>query len=159
MKTKIDLDKIDIKLLSMLQEDSSISIRELSKTVNLKMPELHKRIKRLEENGVIKKFTVLLNSEKLGFNLTAFILAKVEGKNSNYVINKLIKNPHVLESYKVTGHYDILLKVKFKSISEFHEFLDTIAMIEEIANSTSMVVLKLHKEVVEIPLRSEEFKL
>jgi len=65
----------------------------------------------------------------------------------------------VLEIYKVTGHYDILLKVKFKSISEFHEFLDTIAMIEEIANSTSMVVLKLHKEVVEIPLRSEEFKL
>ncbi len=90
MKTKIDLDKIDIKLLSMLQEDSSISIRELSKTVNLKMPELHKRIKRLEENGVIKKFTVLLNSEKLGFNLTAFILAKVEGKNSSYVINKLV---------------------------------------------------------------------
>ncbi|ACS90042.1 MULTISPECIES: Lrp/AsnC family transcriptional regulator [Thermococcus] len=159
MKTKIDLDKIDIKLLSMLQEDSNISIRELSKTVNLKMSELHKRIKRLEENGVIKKFTVLLNPEKLGFNLTAFMLAKIEGKNSSYVINKLIKNPHVLEVYKVTGDYDMLLKVKFKSINEFHEFLDTIAKIEEIVDSTSMVVLKIHKEVVEIPLRSEEFKL
>lgn len=65
----------------------------------------------------------------------------------------------MLEVYKVTGHYDILLKVKFKSISEFHEFLDTIAKIEEIVNSTSMVALKIHKEVVEIPLRSEEFKL
>lgn len=124
------IDNTDIKILKELQLDSRLSIRELSKRVNLSPPSVSERIKKLEDNGVIESYTIKINKSALDFSIQCII--QIDIKNSNFVkFKELIYNhPRIVFCYRIAGHSCILVKLIAKSISEIEKFIDSISSLD-----------------------------
>ncbi|WP_297535301.1 Lrp/AsnC family transcriptional regulator [Thermococcus sp.] len=146
------LDEVDRKILMILQKNSRTPLREISKEVGLAESTIYERIKKLKDRGVIRKFTVILDPDALGFKILAFILIKAHAGMYSHVAKELMKYPEIGEIYETTGDYDMLVKIRTRSSEELNEFLDRIGEIEGIESTHTMVVLKTHKETTEIPL-------
>ncbi|AGT34190.1 transcriptional regulator [Thermococcus litoralis DSM 5473] len=146
------LDEIDKEILRVLQKNSRTPLREISKRVGLAESTVYERIKKLKERGIIKKFTIILDPESLGFHLLAFILIKAKAGKYAEVAEKLIAYPEIVEIYETTGDYDMILKIRTRSSEELNDFLDKIGEIEGVVATHTMVVLKIHKETTELPL-------
>ncbi|HHI00394.1 MAG: Lrp/AsnC family transcriptional regulator [Thermococcus sp.] len=146
------LDEIDKEILRVLQKNSRTPLREISKRVGLAESTVYERIKKLKERGIIKKFTIILDPESLGFHLLAFILIKAKAGKYAEVAEKLISYPEIVEIYETTGDYDMILKIRTRSSEELNDFLDKIGEIEGVVATHTMVVLKIHKETTELPL-------
>ncbi len=149
---RANLDDIDRKILTILQKNSRTPLREISKEVGLAESTVYERIKKLKEHGIIRKFTVILDPDALGFTLLAFILIKSKAGKYSHVASELRKYPQIVEIYETTGDYDMLVKIRTKNSEELNEFLDTIGEIEGVVATHTMVVLKVHKETTELPL-------
>jgi len=117
----MEIDKKDEKIIDILKQDSRAPIREISKQSKIRPSTVHQRIQKLIENNVIEKFTIKLNNKAVGENFIVFMLVK--GGTTEYIDNKFLQNGHVKEVFGVTGEYDLLIKLKFKDVEEFHEFI------------------------------------
>ena len=117
----LKLDDKDFAIIEQLGNDARISIRKLGKLTGIRPSTVHQRIKRLVTNKVIQRFTVKLDHEKLGNNLTVFMLAV--GSLDRYLDDKILKSKHVLELHGITGEYDLLLKLRFKDMKQFNKFV------------------------------------
>lgn len=115
------LDKKDMKIITMLRNNARASIRDISKATGIRPSTVHQRIKKLVENDVIEKFTVKLNDDKMEEGFASFML--ISGSPERYLDDKILKNRHVKGIYGITGEYDLLIKMKFKDMSAFNEFL------------------------------------
>ncbi len=115
------LDKKDIKIIEVLKDNSRASIRDISKATGIRPSTVHQRIKKLVENGIIEKFTLALNDDKVGEGFTVFML--ISGSTERYLDNKILKNEHVKGIYGITGEYDLLIKMKFQDMMGFNDFL------------------------------------
>jgi DNA-binding Lrp family transcriptional regulator len=126
-----DLDKIDIRILQLLQEDGKMSREEIAKEVGKGISTVHARIKALESSGVIKKYTAILDSAKLSRQTLAFVLIRIryyapgqEGMLSQRDFCKEIaQHPLVQDVHVLSGEYDVLLKVRAKDIDEINHFI------------------------------------
>ncbi len=146
------LDEVDKKILAILQRNSRTPLREISKEVGLAESTVYERIKKLKERGIIKKFTVILDPESLGFEILAFILIKSKAGMYSHVATELKQYPQIVEIYETTGDYDMLVKIRTGGSDELNEFLDRIGEIDGVVATHTMVVLKVHKETTELPL-------
>ncbi len=149
------LDDVDRKILSILQKNSRTPLREISREVNLAESTIYERIKKLKERGgVIKKFTVILDPDSLGFGILAFILIKAKAGKYSTVASELKKYPpEIVEVYETTGDYDMLVKIRTRGSEELNDFLDRIGgEIEGVEATHTMVVLKVHRETTELPI-------
>ena len=113
------LDDKDLKIIEVLKEDSRLSIRNIAKRANLRPSTVHIRIDKLKKKKIIEKFTLKLNNKAIGENFIAFILINT----SKDLDNHLIKNRHIKEIFGITGEYDLILKMKFKDVEEFNNFI------------------------------------
>ena len=113
------IDDKDLAIISELRKDSRQSIRDIAKITEIRPSTVHVRINQLIKNGVIEKFTLKLNNEAFGENFIVFVLIK-----TNEEIKKSVfSHPAVREVFGVTGEYDLMMKLKFKDINDFHAFL------------------------------------
>ncbi|CAD5244945.1 Lrp/AsnC family transcriptional regulator [Thermococcus camini] len=149
---RMGLDDTDRKILAILQKNSRTPLREISKEVGLAESTVYERIKKLKDRGIIKKFTVILDPDSLGFQILAFILIKSKAGMYAHVANELKRHPQIVEIYETTGDYDMLVKIRTGGSDELNEFLDTIGEINGVEATHTMVVLKIHKETTELPL-------
>lgn len=115
------LDNIDHKIISILKENSRLSIRDIARKANLRPSTVHDRIKKLRENNIIEKFTVKLNNKAIGENFIVFMF--VAGKPTEYITQPLLKNKRITEVFGITGEYDMVFKLKFKDVEEFNNFI------------------------------------
>ena len=118
----MELDKTDRKILALLQHDASLSASEIAERVNLSQPPCWRRIKRLEEMGVIQRRVALLDQKMLGLNVTVFARIKLSahGKKSLPEFEEQIRELHeVLECHTVMGDYDFLLKIVTRDIDTY----------------------------------------
>ena len=115
------IDSKDVKIIEVLKGDSRKPIREIANSTKIRPSTVHQRIQKLVENGVIEKFTIKLNNKAIGENFIVFMLVK--GSTAEYISNKTVNNWHVKEIFGITGEYDLLLKLKFKDVEEFNEFV------------------------------------
>lgn len=142
------LDEKDIEILGILKKDSQLTTRQISKKMNMPITTVHHRIKKLEQAGVIKGYTVILDNEKLGRAVAAYILVsvdyKADSKISQASIAKKIKNYSDVEEVAiVTGTTDILVKVRMKAIGDLNHFVtDLLRNIEGVDKTQTMVVLQ-----------------
>ncbi len=130
---KMEIDKRDKAILNELQKNCKLSSRQLSKKLDIPPTTVHNRIKKLEENGVIKGYHAKVDPTKVGYNSSAivFIRAKQdfvaqEEANSQKApkpLESLIKMPQVLDAYATTGHDDIVIKVVGKDDREVGSFV------------------------------------
>ncbi|MBN1501964.1 Lrp/AsnC family transcriptional regulator [Candidatus Woesearchaeota archaeon] len=142
------LDALDMQVLEILEKDSKLSIKQISKMVKKPITTIHNRIKKLELQGIITQYTIKLNYEKLGRAISAYILITVKYLEDNRVsqseIGNKVKNRKEVESVSViTGEKDIIIKVRVASISQLNKLITNyLRNIEGIDKTETMIVLE-----------------
>jgi Lrp/AsnC family leucine-responsive transcriptional regulator len=131
------LDKLDRQIIAMLASDARISVKDLANRVNLSSPSTSERLKRLEERGVIRAFTIEVDPQALGYTLQAIVRVRpMPGKL--HIVQKLIEEiPEFTECDKVTGDDCFVCRLHLRSIAELDGILDRVA--ESAETSTSIV--------------------
>jgi len=136
------LDNKDHKIIAVLRDNARISIRDLAKKTNLRPSTVHQRIKRLKQEKVIEKYTLKLNNKAIEENFIAFILANTK-KDLDQIT---LANKHIKEVFGITGEYDIIMKLKFKDVEEFNDFILKFRKELAIKETLTMVVTANIKE-------------
>ena len=114
------LDDLDMKILSALYADSSISVPRLSKQLGVNLSVMYSRIKRLQKRGVIEKFTVLVNEDRLGMRAGALAGLNIDPKQRENVLKEVGEIEGVRLIREVTGRFDIIATLKGQSLDELH---------------------------------------
>lgn len=140
------IDETSKKVLAEYLQDSRQSFREVARKIGISSGTVASRIKEMEESGVIKKYTTLLNYEKLGFELTAVTEITVSEGMMIEVGNEISKIDHTVGVYNVTGDSDILVIAKFRSRAALSDFTKTILKLEHVVRTKTHVVLNTLKE-------------
>ena len=141
------MDKTDLKILSELSNDSSISIPKLSEKINVNTSVVYSRIKRLVKTKLIKKFTIDVNDKELGYAVKSLTGINMDSKQRDVVIEELFKIPGVREISEVTGRFDILVIMFAKNLPEMHRLIsEEIGKIQGIESSESFIEMKRRKK-------------
>ncbi|MCD6503635.1 MAG: transcriptional regulator [Thermoplasmata archaeon] len=136
------IDEKDKKLLAALLMNSREKLTELAKLLEVSVTAVSKRLQKLENMGVVRRYSVSLDFTKLGFRITALVRIAIEPSKRNYVINELRKVKNILEFYEVSGDYDIIAKVVARDISEYRDkVLTRLSRIDGIKKTSSMIVM------------------
>jgi Lrp/AsnC family transcriptional regulator for asnA, asnC and gidA len=114
------VDAIDLKILAELQKDANISVPKLSKKINVNPSVAYSRIKRLTKKQLIKRFTIEVNDDILGYNVSAIIGLNIDSKVREQLLDEMLRMEGVRDIYEVTGRFDLLVRVKAKSLDELH---------------------------------------
>ena len=150
------LDEIDIKLLKRLQNNSNITTKELASHVNLSATPVFERIKKLENEGYIKKYVAILDADKMNRSLTAFCNVTLK-EHTKAIGNKFVEDikslKEVTECYNTSGDYDFLLKVMVKDMKHYQDFvLNSLGYIENIGSTHTAFVMGEIKHSYQIPI-------
>jgi Lrp/AsnC family leucine-responsive transcriptional regulator len=131
------LDKLDQQIIEILAAEGRISVKDLAQRVNLSSPSASERIRRLEERGVIRAFTIEIDPQAIGYALQAIVRVKpLPGKL--HLVQKLIEQiPEFSECDKVTGDDCFICRLHLRSIAELDKILDRVS--ESAETSTSIV--------------------
>jgi Lrp/AsnC family transcriptional regulator for asnA, asnC and gidA len=114
------LDDIDMKILSSLYADASVSVPKLSKQLGVNLSVMYSRIKRLQRRGIIEKFTVQVNEDSLGMRAGALAGLNIDPKQREAVLKDIEKIDGVRLIREVTGRFDIIVNLKGLSLDELH---------------------------------------
>lgn len=148
MVTETEIDDIDKKIIRMLLADSRVSFVEIARAVGLSDPTIHLRVKKLQEAGIIEKFTVILAPEKVEKGFAAFIEINVKPTTIEEVIGNLEKLDSVLEIHETFGDYDLICKIRAGTHEELRSIIkEKIRSLPNILNTSLTTVLKTRKEV------------
>ncbi|MGE5398484.1 MAG: Lrp/AsnC family transcriptional regulator [Chitinophagales bacterium] len=150
------LDNHDKAILRELQEDGSISNLDLSKKIGLSPSACLARKKNLLENGVIKKFTAIVDEKKLGMETLAFVLINLTPLNRETIhsfledVNQL---PQVQECYTLSGSHDFMLKVVARDMESYRDFIiDYLMQNTAISRVETSMVMGIEKRTVYVPI-------
>ncbi|MBM4241446.1 MAG: Lrp/AsnC family transcriptional regulator [Euryarchaeota archaeon] len=145
------MDDVDLAILRSLLKNARITISQMSKEIDIPDATISNRLKKLEKD-VIKKYTLILDWNKLGLEITAMIIIQTESEKHEFVKEQLSKLEEVSEVYSVSGEYDILIKVWVHGLEELNQLINTkIRSIDGIEDLTEMIVMERVKEEM-IPL-------
>ena len=122
----MNLDKLDMMILNELLSDSRLSYRKLAEKLNVAVGTVQARIKKMEKEGIIKGYTVVLDHERLGYQLTSITEVIVSKGKLIDTEKEIAKMRNVLAVYDVTGDADIVVVAKFKSREELSKFTKTL---------------------------------
>jgi len=151
-------DYIDLKIISILQKDSSKPIKDISKKVGLSISPCWNRIQKLQDLGIIKHKTVILDPEKLGYSNRVFVFIKTNQHKKRWSDNfkdYILKQPNVIGLYRISGAYDYLIDVLAKDIKDFDLFYKNLIENIEIFEVSSSFVMEIMKETTNIPILNE----
>ena len=148
------LDKLDYKILNILQEDNTIAIKDLAERIGLSFTPTYERVKSLKNNGIIKKYVAIVDREKVGYELVAYCNVTIKNKSVEIlrdVEEKLNKCPEIVEVVSVSGVYDYMIKIVTKNIKEYNDFVEkTFTNYPHIGDYHSSIVLCTVKEETKI---------
>jgi Lrp/AsnC family leucine-responsive transcriptional regulator len=140
------LDAIDKQLLTLLQQNSKQTNKQLSQQLNLSVTAIFERIKKLELNGVIKQYVALLDKKKVDLGFTVFCHVKLTKHEQKSIANfetEIEQLSEVLECFHVSGDYDYLLKVAVTDMDHFRTFMvNKLTSLEEIGSTQSSITIK-----------------
>ncbi len=152
----MELDRYDLHILKILQNDSSISMQDLGAQIGLSHTPCWRRIKKLEEHGVIIKQVALLNSKSLDLDVNVFVHVTLRQHHEN-ALNRFEEAvgelTEVVECYTVSGETDFLLRVVVKDVEAYEKLLKgTLLQLPEVGNLSSTFALRQVKYTTEIPI-------
>jgi DNA-binding Lrp family transcriptional regulator len=139
-------DELDIRIMTLLQQDSRISFNKIAEKLGISVGTAYNRVRDLEKNGVVRGYTVILDSTKLGFELTALILIQAEGKHLEEVETEIAKASSVIAVYDITGDYDAAIITKFKDRASLNDFVKNLLSTSHIKRTVTNVALNVIKE-------------
>lgn len=140
------MDQTDKMIVHMLAGDANTSATQIGAAVGLSIPAVNKRIRRLQEEGVIRSFTVLTDGKKAGKPILAYILLVLRyGDGVESLVKYIQSDPDILECYAVTGEYDYILKVCATDVESLEEKLLQLKRQKGVVKSHTMLSLMEHK--------------
>lgn len=153
---QVGLDETDKTILRLLQTDGRVSNAAIARQVGLSAPATHARVKRLEETGVVRQYSTLLDREAMGFDMVCFISVSLQLHQFEAVerFKELVQDmPEVLECHHITGEFDYLLKAVFRNRDELQEFVvNKLTPIPGMARiNTSLVLIEI-KATQQLPI-------
>lgn len=131
------MDKIDYKIIELLQKNARYPLKHLAEEVYLSTPAVSARIEKLEEAGIIRGYSVDVNPLKLGYNIKAFINLEMSPKQKPEFYPFIASCPNVLECNCVTGKYSMLIKVAYHTTLELDAF---IGELQKFGNTDTQIV-------------------
>lgn len=140
------IDEIDLKILSELQKDASISVPKLSKKINVNSSVVYSRIKRLSKRQLIRRFTIEVNDDILGYGVTALIGLNIDSKIREQILEEILHLDSVREVYEVTGRFDLIVKVKARSLDELHQTVSArIGKINGVMHTETFIEMRMRE--------------
>jgi len=154
------MDKIDARILNILQQDCFVPVKEIAKKVSLSYTPTYERIRHLEESGVIIRSVTIVDPRKVGIKLFVYcnITLKMQSKKSLIEFEKTInKIPEIMEVISLSGVYDYMLKIATRDIESYNDFvMNKLANIPNIGQYHSNIVMSVVKNETAFPIPEED---
>ena len=142
----MEYDDLDKRILELLSRNSRLSVREISKIIDSSPPTVSRRIRRLEESGIIKGYVSIIEDEELGYDCRALLLIKVSGgSDPEKIIEEMKDNERICNLYKTVGNYDIISTATCPRMEGLSEFIDGLRKIDGIAWIDSVLITSREK--------------
>jgi Lrp/AsnC family leucine-responsive transcriptional regulator len=159
MNANNSLDSVDRRILTILQENGRITNVKLASEVGLSPPTVLERVRKLEERGIIEKYVALVDPDKVGRGLCAFVLVSLTFHREKIIERfrkEILGHPAVLECHHVAGEGDFLLKVVEGDIQAYRNFLvNTLTQLEGVQRVTTMIVFESLKRDTQMPVEED----
>ncbi len=154
------LDEIDRQILEILQQDGRITNSELSRRVGISPPPTLERVRKLERNGVIRRYVALVEPHAVGIETFTFVAVTLTRHGRDAVtafLEAVQEHPEILETHHITGDADFLLKIAVRNFPTYENFvLQTLTDLPFVQNLKTMVVLSTTKSETVLPISNEE---
>lgn len=151
----ISLDKIDMDILKLLQQNASLTNKQIASKLGMSSTPIFERTRKLEKNGVITHYAAIIDREKIGKNLLVFCNVTVK-EHTEQKLNKFEQEiqiiPEVTECFLISGNADYVLKVIVENMAAYNLFLHKLSRFENISNTNSVIVLRQVKNTSKLPL-------
>jgi Lrp/AsnC family transcriptional regulator len=157
----VDLNRIDAKILARLQAESDITIAELADAVGLSSNACWRRVKAMEEAGVIKRRVALLDAEKLGLGTTVFVNIRTSQHSEDWLerfAEGVARIPEIVEFYRMSGEVDYLLKIIVSDIAHYDRVYKKLIRVTSLLDVSSSFAMEQLKYTTALPLSEVEFK-
>ena len=146
------LDEKDIAILKILQQNAKATITEISQKVHLSSSPIFDRIKRMEQNGIIKQYVALVDASKVNRGLTAICYVSLKEHNKKAgtkFIKSILEMPEVIECYSISGEFDFMLKVVGQNMESYYDFhVNKLSQAENVGHIQSVFVMGTIKETI-----------
>jgi DNA-binding Lrp family transcriptional regulator len=140
------IDDVDLRILSLLQKDCRLSFNKIARKLGISVGTAFNHVKSLEKKGIIKGYTAIADSSKLGYSLTAIIMIQAEGTHLTDIENEIAKTANVVAVYDITGDYDATVIAKFKDRANLNAFIKNLLTLPHIKRTVTNVALNVIKE-------------
>ena len=144
------LDATDLAILKLLQQNARITIKEISEQVHLSTTPVHERIRRMEQNGVIKQYITVLNAAKVGKGLMVicYVSLRQHSKNAgDKFIKSILAMNEVIECLTISGEFDFMLKVVASNMDDYYDFhVNKLSQVENVGTVQSVFVMGVIKQ-------------
>ena len=143
------MDAFDSKILKLLMQNARMTGADIARKVNLSLPAVTDRLRKLTRSGVVDKYTVKLNREKLSLHLLAFVQVWIDHTKNVNIQDQIVALNEVLECHHVAGDFDLLLKVLVKDTAALEELLvHKIKSIKAVTRTSTTIILSSSKEEI-----------
>lgn len=148
------LDKIDLSILKLLQQNARITVKELSEKVHLSTSPVHERVKRMEQAGIIKQYVTVLDAAKVGKGLMVicYVSLRQHSKNAgDKFIRSILEMNEVLECLTISGEFDFMLKVVAENMDDYYHFhVNKLSQTDNVGNVQSVFVMGVNKQTLQL---------
>jgi len=141
----MSLDILDMKIIKCLTDDARSTYKKMAEEAGVSEATIKNRIDKLQEEGIIKKFTIVMDYHKLGRAIKAFIGLKVQPAKLSSIVEVIENNPDVHVLYRTSGDVDLLIEVIFEQMEDLNSFLETELALDGILGTVVTIVIGPYK--------------
>ena len=150
------MDKIDLEILNYVQHNANLSAGQIAEKVNLSTTPCWRRIRKLEQGGVILSKVGLLNRDKLNLGIDVFVAIRTNQHNAMWLesfAKAVVEFPEVVEFYRMSGQIDYLMRVVVPDITEYDKFYKRLITVADINDVSSSFAMERIKYTTALPLQ------
>lgn len=150
------MDNIDIKIIKLLQSNSRMTASEISGKINLSIPAVSDRLKKLDTSGIIEKYTIILNAKKLNKSLTAIMWVSLDNpKFADKFIGFVKSEDEIIECHYLAGDFDYSLKIITENTETLEIILDKIKLVPGVMKTKTTVTLSTIKNSYSVGIQEK----
>lgn len=144
------MDQIDRQIIGILNTNGRAKVTEISNQVNLSIPAVSDRIRNLEDSGIIKQYSLILDSKRMGYGLSAYIFVSIDTpENTDLFRKSIMETKEVLECHHIAGEYDYMLKVLVEDTDALESFISsTLKRLKGVNRSRTVINLSTIKHEI-----------